>query len=139
MTLSELQSRLKSAPADAPLVFSAPEGDITGGYHVTEFKRAQIAGVDCGGGVRRWSEASFQLLDGYRGEHMTVGKFASILGKSLARIEAEGGEPVMAEFAPGNGAFMMHDLGAPKTRGGRVEIRLAPRKATCKAGRTTCC
>lgn len=75
MKLNELLAHLKTTPSASALVFSTEDGDIGSGYHVTEFKHAKVTGIDCGGRVSEWVEASVQLLDGSGGSHMAVGKF----------------------------------------------------------------
>ena len=84
MTLQDFHDRLAQASPDARVVFATDEGRISAGYHVTEFKLAQIQSIDCGATPSQWTEASFQLLDGRGGEHMTAQKFQAILTRSAA-------------------------------------------------------
>ncbi len=132
MTLNELLETLTALPAEAPLVFRTGEGSIGEGYHVTEFKHAQVTGIDCGGRVAVWEEAALQLLDGKGGSHMPVGKFASILRQSIARIRDLGDCRMQVEFAHGNLGLRVFQPSLPELRNGVVDLHLSEGRAHCK-------
>ena len=132
MTLNDLRSALEAAPAEAPIVFRTAAGDIGGGYHVTELRRADVAGIDCGGRQAHWTEATVQLLDGHGGDHMAAGKLRGILDKSLSAIPGLGDADVRVEFAPGNDGLGLFEFAAPRRQDGRVVIALNEARAVCK-------
>lgn len=146
MTLTDLHAALSDLPGDAPLIFRTDDGDIGGGYHVTEFKRARIDSIDCGGNRSAWTEAAIQLLDGSGGTHMTAGKFASILGKSVKAVRGLGDDDYSVEFAPGNVGMRTYRAETPELIGDAVVIVLREGNAICKpleahrtAHSTECC
>ncbi len=132
MTLNELLDQLKSIPANAALLFVTEQGEIGYGYHVTEFKRSQIAGIDCGGRKSEWMEASMQLLDGSGDKPMRVGKFIRILDHSIRQLAGLGRAPVHVEFAPGNIGMRTYEMTPPELVGDRVLVRLDENRALCK-------
>ena len=132
MNLNTLLEKLKTAPADAALIFTSDEGDIGSGYHVTEFKLSRVTGIDCGGRVDEWQEAAVQLLDGSGGKHMAVGKFAGILQHSVTRVEGLGTAPVHVEFSPGNKGLRTYQLNEPQIKDSQVVIQLNAAGAVCK-------
>ena len=132
MNLNSLLENLKTAPAQAALVFTSDEGDIGSGYHVTEFKLSHVTGIDCGGRVDEWQEAAVQLLDGSGGNHMPVSKFTGILEQSIARVAGLGTAEAHVEFSPNNKGLRTYNLQAPEAKGDRVLIRLQAAGAVCK-------
>ncbi len=132
MNLNQLMTFLSTANPEAKLVFSTEAGDIGSGYHVTEFKLAQIKGIDCGGRVTDWSEVAIQLLDGSGGTHMSVTKFTGILKKSIARVDGLGDVEAHVEFSPSNNGLRSYTLSDPIDRGSRVLIKLRAAGAACK-------
>ena len=132
MTLQEILDQLSKYPSESELVFSAEGADISGGYHLTEFKLARIASIDCGARTSTWTEASMQLLDGHGGEFITLDKFMSIAKKSIEMVADLGSAPLNVEFAPGNEGIRIYDLQAPTFAGNRVTVNLVAKSAACK-------
>ena len=132
MNLVELIEELDGMPQDMPLVFTTEDGEIGGGYHVTELKLSDVTGIDCGAGIDRWSETSLQLLDGGGGTHMAVGKIVGILRQSVSRVEGLASAPVHVEFAPGNAGLRRYEVADPAIEDARVLVRLREDRAVCK-------
>lgn len=132
MNLNSLLRNLKTAPAQAAIVFTSDAGDIGCGYHVTEFKLSRVTGIDCGGRVNEWQEAAVQLLDGNGGNHMAVSKFTGILEQSIVRVEGLGAAQVHVELSPNNMGLRIYNLQAPEIKGDRVLVRLQAAGAMCK-------
>ncbi|WP_299473068.1 DUF6428 family protein [uncultured Roseibium sp.] len=132
MTPSELLQTLQAMPGDLPLVFQTEGGDIGDGYHVTEFKLANIKGIDCGARQSAWTEATLQLLDGQGGGHMKVGKFTSILRQSVAKVQGLGDSLLHVEFAHENKGMRIYDVSEPVLRDDVVGVGLSEIRAYCK-------
>lgn len=132
MTPLTLDQSLKGLPQDAPLVFFTDAGTIGSGYHVTEWKLAQINSIDCGGKTDAWVEASLQLLDEDGGAFMTVAKFRGILAASIKALPALAEAPFSVEFAHGNIGKSIFDAGTPELQGEQVRVHLRPAQAECK-------
>ena len=62
ITTRELLQRL-AAEGPKQLVFSYEGRDVLPGYHVTEVKDGQFAGLDCGANPEAWRETFIQLWD----------------------------------------------------------------------------
>lgn len=143
-TLSDLAAVLAAVPAETSAVFVTSEGDIGGGYHVTELKLAEIASIDCGARRGRWREAQMQLLDGHGRTHMNAGKLAAILDRSISAMPGLAEVPFTIEFAHGNRGLSRYRLGIPVPEKERVTLPLAAEHAQCKpaaqhAGTAACC
>lgn len=133
MTPTDFAHHMQEMPAEAALIFETDSAAIAPGYHVTEWKLAQIDSIDCGARQSRWSEARLQLLDGYgTGRHMSVGRFRDILAKSIAALPQLGDSPFTVEFAPGNAGLRVFDAHPPVQTAGQVHVRLTPVSAACK-------
>ena len=132
MTLKEFLTKLGAMPSDADLVFAAEGKEIAGGYHLTEFKLARIASIDCAARTSAWTEASMQLLDGSGGEYMKLGKFTEIASKSAEFVPDLDQVTLGVEFSPENAGIRIYDLGEPTFENGRVNVPLTPRTASCK-------
>lgn len=146
MNLTDLQSRLADAPADAALVFATPKGDIGGGYHVTELRHADVTAIDCAARVETWTEATMQLLDGNDGYHLRVGRFRDILEKSLTTVDGLGAATLRVEFANANQGLGLYRVAGIEGQGGRVLVTLDDDRAVCRpglaaalAGKPGCC
>ena len=140
MTLHEFTEALTAHAPNAPLVFSTAEGPINPGYHVTEFRRADIQIVDCGGRTGAETRAEMQLMDGGFGDHMQVGKLSDILARSLAALPGLRDAPLVVEFGQDHNGLALFDAAAPVAEAGDVHVALAPRKAVCRAAqRPDCC
>lgn len=132
MTFATLLSGLKSFDSNAALVFEVNAQVIGAGYHVTELRHSTSTGIDCGGNVETWQDARLQLLDGPGETHMSVGKFSSILGKSLTKLPMLSDVPLLVEFSPDNLGLRLMVLGEPFMKDGRVFLNLRDSKAVCK-------
>lgn len=132
MTLNDLTEALGAAAPDLPLIFDAPTGRSGPGYHVTEFKRAEIQSIDCGGTRDAWQEVTLQIQDGQGREHMSVGKFLSISARSAMAIDGLGDSPLRVEFAANNARLEVLSLGQPVIEGDAVIVPLGQERALCK-------
>ena len=130
-TLGQLIEALEAFPEHA-LVFRSSDGDIGGGYHVTELKQASIKSIDCGGRTDQWVETIVQLLDGDHGTHMAVGKFISIARKSEAALQGLSEAPLMIEFSIGNHNLHRKTVTGIDADDDRVTVKLGNLSATCK-------
>lgn len=146
MTLSDLLDDLAGLPGSIPLVFATGDGPIAPGYHVTELRRVEATGIDCGGVTGAWREAVLQLLDGAGGHHMTVGKFRGILAMSLERLDGLAAAPLRVEFGHANAGLGMFSVGGVEAGDSAVTIALVPETAVCKpalrgaaTGVSSCC
>lgn len=132
-SFNALHHALSGYPSDAPLVFQTRDHTIKGGYHVTELKVAEMTGIDCGGKITRWSEASMQIMDGFGGPHMPVGKFLGLLGHSIRSVQGLGDEAAFVEFSPMNVGLRSYQIGSVSLQDNRVIIALKDRGPMCKA------
>ncbi|MEQ8664596.1 MAG: DUF6428 family protein [Rhodospirillales bacterium] len=146
MNLSDLRNHLRNVRPEAALVFETHEGPIGGGYHVTEVRRADVTGIDCGANVASWTEATIQLLDGADDDHMKVGRFQGILAKSLEVLDGVAEAPLRVEFANRNHGLGIHRIVAIENRGEQVIATLGSDRAVCKPaqaaalpGKPACC
>ncbi|MEL6466486.1 MAG: DUF6428 family protein [Pseudomonadota bacterium] len=131
-TLSALLYDLELQDAALPLVFETKDGEVLPGYHVTELVHYSAKGIDCGGNTDTWQEVRLQLLDGQGSDHMTVGKFNSIVSRSLSVMPELGQAPLKIEFGHHNKGLQIMDLRHPEHRGDRVVIGLGKIRAVCK-------
>ena len=132
MTPTTLLQRLAAIPANSPLIFRTDRGEISGGYHVTELKLADVRSIDCGARQSSWQELSIQLLDGGSGEHMAVGKFRNILSQSIKLVDGLGQAPMQVEFAHGNAGTQLFKPSEPQLHGDKVIVHLMDVRAVCK-------
>ena len=130
-TLGQLVRALEAFPEHA-LVFRSSQGDIGGGYHVTELKQANIRSIDCGGRSDEWNETIVQLLDGNHGRHMAVSKFIAIARRSEAALPGLSGAPLMIESAIGNHSLHRMTVTGIAADASRVTVKLGDLSATCK-------
>jgi len=131
-TLNDVLAALKTQGADLPLVFETDEGDIGGGYHVTELKQAAITSIDCGGNLHDWSETHVQLLDGQTGTHMSAGKFTSIADRSAAKISTLGEAPLFFELGLKNNGLRRYQVQGLVPGDDRIRLQLSEGHAVCK-------
>lgn len=131
-TLAELLPQLSAAPADAPVVFRTPQGEIGAGYHLTELKLAQINSIDCGGNLNDWTETQLQVLDGQIGAHLQVGKITEILQRSAKALPGLMEARLSIETAPGNQGLGRYSIGSVQVSDDRVLVDLSADRATCK-------
>lgn len=132
MTLDELLAAARVLPTDLPLVFETEDGPVGAGYHVTEFKLANVISIDCGARTSSWTEAIMQLLDGQGRAHMPIGKFSAILAQSLAKVDGLGSGPAFVEFGHRNAGMQIFEPTGPETTDTGVTLRLKPVRARCK-------
>ncbi len=141
-TLDDLVTDLSNTNPDLPLVFVTNEGEIGGGYHVTELKRADIHSIDCGGRISAWRETLLQLLDGNDREHMKVGKFIAIAGRSKSLVPGLSEGQLAFEYGPGNRGMRRYESYHLVTSPSRTELHLEETHAMCKPremASTGCC
>lgn len=131
MNLSELTAGLSSEDPALPLVFETADRSINGGYHVTEFRVADVHAIDCGGNTETRKEAYLQLLDGGLGDHMPVGTFLKIVQQSIAHIPELADTPLRAEFSHSNVGLRLFDLGAPAADESAIRLPLEDQRAEC--------
>ena len=146
MTINDLLQALENKPAAAPVVFMTSQGEISGGYHVTELKLANITGIDCGARQANWAETSIQLLDGRGGAHMQVGKLSNILGQSKKHVKGLADADMHFEFAHNNAGLQRYEMRELHDTNGRIIVHLDTHSAVCKpaldlvsANRAGCC
>lgn len=131
-TLSGLLHDLQLQDAELPLVFETEDGEISRGYHITELRHSASKGIDCGGNTEAWHEAKLQLLDGRGTSHMSVGKFSSIVSKSVSAMPELAHVSLKVEFGHDNMDLRLMTPSSPKHRGDRVVIELGNTRAACK-------
>ena len=131
-TFSDILAQLKSVDPALALIFRTSDGEIGAGYHVTELRHSKSTGIDCGGRIEAFDEARLQLLDGTGEAHMSVGKFAGIVEKSLAAVPELAEAPVLVEFGHANAALSLLAIGVPDIRGDAIVVPLGPSRAVCK-------
>ena len=132
MTLNDLSKALAVADPDLPLIFDAPGGRTSPGYHVTELKLGTEDSIDCGGQRDSWQEVKLQILDGQGDSYMSVGRFRSIATRSVAAIDGLGDHDLSVEFAVGNDRLEILTLNAPEIEKGAVIVPLGRQQAACK-------
>lgn len=132
MTINDFLQTLADKPTNAPVVFTTEQGEISGGYHVTELKLANITGIDCAARQTEWAEASVQLLDGGGGAHMEVGKLSNILGQSKRQVKGLGEADMHFEFAHNNAGLQRYTMQSAADVNGRIVIHLDTQRAVCK-------
>lgn len=131
-TFSELLASLQVADPALPLIFQTKHGKIGAGFHVTELRHSFSKGIDCGGNIQSWQEARLQLLDGYGGEHMRVGKFNTIVEKSLAAVPELRQAELLVEFGHENSELSLLSIQHPNIEDDAVTITLGDARAVCK-------
>ena len=132
MTLNELTDALSKMNPAAPLVFEAASGRTGKGYHVTEFKLADIQSIDCGGRQDTWQEVTLQLQDGKGWAHMPVGKFLQIAQRSASAIDELGENTLRVEFSANNERLEILDVHPPEMSVDAVIVPLGTTRAACK-------
>ena len=132
ITFSELVSQLQAVDPALPLIFETKQGAIGAGYHVTELRHAHAKGIDCGGNIQTWQEARLQLMDGYGGEYMSVGKFSGIVRKSLAAVPELKQADLLVEFGHNNAELSLLALQEPVLQDDAVIVPLGDARAVCK-------
>lgn len=131
-TLNGILDVLESQASDGSLVFETAEGEIGGGYHVTELKQVSIKSIDCGGNIDDWRETHVQLLDGQNGQHMSIKKFAAIANRSMVEIRNLGSVPLFFEFALKNKGLRRYQVASLTADDGQIRLFLSEGRAACK-------
>lgn len=130
--LNTIVEKLGKLDADLPLIFMTDEGEIGGGYHVTELKQHTITGIDCAGNIDSWQETHLQLLDMPMGSHMQIKKFTSIMAQSIKSINALGEAPIFIEYAPSNKGLRRYTINAVTEKEAGLYVLLVEDRASCK-------
>jgi len=146
-TPGDLIDRLETHDAALAVVFRTDEGEMGGGFHLTEMKLAIIDSMDCAGRRHHWAEAVMQLLDGAGDKSMSVGKLTGILRRCTDELAGLDDAPLFVEGAVHNRGMMRFHVASVAADAGRVHIALAPETALCKPARafsrakvdTACC
>lgn len=136
-TVSDLLTGLQAQDPDKPLIFETLDGEIGTGYHVTELTHSVSKGIDCGGNLETWHEARLQLLDGQGSTHMRIGKFSTIVEKSVAAIPELAQASLTVEFAHGNSALRLMSIEPVDVQDDAIFVRLADKNAVCKPAQRT--
>ena len=131
-TSGQLMQTFYPLAPGAGVVFRTDEGEIGGGYHVTELKLARFDSIDYSGNRHRWAEAHLQLLDAAGSDHMRAGKFIGILRKSTETIDELRDVPAYVEFAPENRGIERLRIEDVEVDGNRIVVALEPGTAACK-------
>ena len=132
MTLNDILKILEAVSANAPVIFTTEQGEIGGGYHITELKLASVNSIDCGGRLSNWTEASVELLDGTGETHMAAGKWRAILSQSVKKVAGLGDADLHIEFGIQNIELRKYKVTAPKISSARIEFHLSDQRALCK-------
>jgi hypothetical protein len=132
MTLNDILQILEAVSPDAPVIFTTEQGEIGGGYHITELKLASVNSIDCGGRLSNWTEASVELLDGTGETHMAAGKWRAILNQSVKKVAGLGDADLHIEFGLQNIALRKYKVTEPKISNSRIAFHLSDQRALCK-------
>ncbi|OAP36780.1 hypothetical protein AU381_20120 [Sinorhizobium glycinis] len=119
---------------ELPLWFHYDGRPIKPGYHVTEVKAGQFAGLDCGANPDAWTEIFVQLWD-VQGEDrapMPAGKFSAIIRKVSGHLQLEQSARLTFEVSDGVRPVQLYCASLPRLRDDAVHVDLAPRPASCK-------
>lgn len=132
MTLDDLLADLSRADAATPLVFATPEGPIGDGFHVTEFKQAQVRSIDCGGVEDAWSETRMQLMAG-PGAPLSVDQFRRIAHRSSGAVDGLSGSPLLIEYAPSNAGLRQYAIRDVQQTDNALRVEIIEDQVACKA------
>ncbi|ACI55441.1 conserved hypothetical protein [Rhizobium leguminosarum bv. trifolii WSM2304] len=119
---------------DAPLVFYYDGQPVKSGYHITEVKAGQFAGLDCGANPETWSEIFIQLWDVEENDrkHMATGKFCAIVRRVTEHVRLDASARLTFEVSDGVRPMQLYCATMPVLRAGAVHVALSPRPASCK-------
>lgn len=132
MTLQDLLDHALASPAAAPLRLETPRGPIGPGYHLTEFKLARIAAIDCVGRRSDSEEARMQVLPAGRHATMELGKLARILARSLSDIPGLGAAPLRVEHTPRGEGMQIFEVAEMRRSADGLVLSLLPAVSVCK-------
>ncbi len=134
--LTTLGAFLDALPKEdgVEMVFADGTGEIRPGYHLTEFRLARIAAIDCGRNREGWVEAQMQLLDGSGNDdgYMTVGRFHAIAGASIRALPGLEDGQLVVESGFGGTQLVKSWVGSVEPSGGKVHIGLTADHAQCR-------
>ncbi|PDT09870.1 hypothetical protein CO670_31350 [Rhizobium sp. J15] len=119
---------------DAPLIFYYDGEPVKSGYHITEVKAGQFAGLDCGANPEAWTEIFIQLWDIEEGDrkHMPAGKFCAIVRKVTEHMQLDSSAKLTFEVSNGVRPMQLYCAAMPVLCAGAVHVELSPRPASCK-------
>ena len=137
-TLTDLRDTLRTEP-NRPVRFRTAHYEVKPGYHLTEFKLARVASVDCGRGKHEWDEAIVELLDGSGDEEefMPSGKVTAIVDDVVSAIPAASDADAVFEF--GSRGLARYRIGSVAFDGDDWLVTLDPLQGQCKAASTPSC
>lgn len=115
------------------LVFSAPDGQIPAGFHLTEFKHNRVDSIDCGGEVNQWQEAAVELLGDTSGAAMSGAALSGILDKTETALPGISALPLFIEYAPLDQTVQRFELAGIQTRDDTLIMTLQKTAGQCKA------
>lgn len=132
-SLTKLRAEL-DGHRSLPLVFSYGGKTIAAGYHVTEVKAARLSSLDCGANPESWGETVIQLWDveSDGATHMNVSKFLGILAQVERRVPLDPEALLIFEAGDSANPMQVFTVGNIAATPDHVEVKLAPRPATCK-------
>lgn len=134
ITTRELLHRL-AAEGPKRLVFSYEGRDVLPGYHVTEVKDGQFAGLDCGANPEAWRETFIQLWDVPSDDdrtHMPASKFSAIMRKVEEQVPFDADAKLTFEVSDGTGAIQLFRADSISVDRATVRVALSRRPASCK-------
>lgn len=117
------------------LIFSYDGREVLPGYHVTEVKDGQFAGLDCGANPEAWRETFIQLWDVPSDDgrtHMPVSKFTAIMTKVQEHVAYDSDAKLTFEVSDGVGAIQLNRAETIAVEEARVMVTLSRRPASCK-------
>lgn len=132
ITIGELLEALGRHPS-SPLTFRYEGRALRKGYHVTEVKAGNFAGLDCGANPEAWTEIFVQLWDvDDAPDQMTARKFAAIIGKVADHLSLDRSARLTFEVSDGVQPMQLHRAAAPVMDREEIVVELSPRPASCK-------
>lgn len=132
MTIGGLLEAL-AGHEESPLVFLYDGRAIRPGYHITEVKTGQFAGLDCGANPESWTEIFVQLLDGHEEDsHMRADKCAAIIRKVMDHVSLDPSAKLTFEVSDGQGPIQLQYARQREVADGNIYVHLSPRPASCK-------
>ncbi|WP_054308684.1 DUF6428 family protein [Mesorhizobium sp. 1M-11] len=132
ITIGDLLEALGGHPSSR-LTFRYGGRPLRKGYHVTEVKAGNFAGLDCGANPEAWTEIFVQLWDvDDAPEQMTVGKFAAIIGKVADHLSLDRSARLTFEVSDGIQPMQLHRAATPSMVADEIVVELSPRPASCK-------
>lgn len=132
ITIGDLLEALGRHPSSR-LTFRYGGRPLRKGYHVTEVKAGNFAGLDCGANPEAWTEIFVQLWDvDDAPDQMTAGKFAAIIGKVADHLSLDRSARLTFEVSDGIQPMQLHRAATPSIVADEIVVELSPRPASCK-------